>query len=173
MLTMPVPWRSSTEAFADMLRRHGVDPSGVTDVDAAWRAFGEFLQLEVDGLDPRPESDADGFIVQWGRNSWNNGQLSLTLTRQLAVADGPDLDDPYWQPEYWQLELTMCFDDEPSLIGLDTLEIQDTDFDFGPVGPGRAAALAEMRADMERYPQLRAALAATPVRSSLSLERAG
>jgi hypothetical protein len=27
------------------------------------------LQAEVDGIDPDPGADADGFIVQWGRYS--------------------------------------------------------------------------------------------------------
>lgn len=160
---MAISWRDSADAFAELLRRHGVDPGAVTDVEAAWRAFGEFVQVTIDGLDTDP--DADGFLVQWGRYSWNDDRLSLSFTRQLAV------DDPDQQPEYWQVDLAMCFDDEPDLLGLDALEAQDTGHSFDPVGPQRAAALVEMRADLERHPQLRSAWRATPVTSDLSLER--
>jgi hypothetical protein len=48
---MPIPWRSSAEVFAQILRRHGVDPNAVANIETAWRAFGEFLQVEVDGID--------------------------------------------------------------------------------------------------------------------------
>jgi hypothetical protein len=85
---MPTPWRDSAGTFAEILRRHGVDPEAVTDVEAAWCAFGEFLQVAVDGIDT--DADADGFLVQWGRYSWNDDRLSLSFTRQLAVVDGPE-----------------------------------------------------------------------------------
>jgi len=49
--------------------------------ESAWRVFCAFLAVEVDGLETAPDSDADGFIVQWGRYSWNGGLPSL----QFAV----------------------------------------------------------------------------------------
>lgn len=78
-------WRSAADELAHALRRHGVDPDVVTDVRMAWIAFREFAQVEFSGLDPTPESDADGLIAQWGRYSWNDHKLSLSFTRQLAV----------------------------------------------------------------------------------------
>jgi hypothetical protein len=77
-------WRDAGEMLAGLLRRDGVDPDRVHDVAAAWRAFTEFLALPVDGLEP-VENDADGFLVQWGRYSWNDRLPSLTFTRQFAV----------------------------------------------------------------------------------------
>ncbi|MFC4040154.1 hypothetical protein ACFO1B_17125 [Dactylosporangium siamense] len=174
---MPIPWRSSPDAFAQILRRRGVDPAAVTDVEAAWCAFGEFLDVEVDGVDP--DQDGDGFIIQWGRHSWNGGRLSLSLTRQLIVHHDPDpeddedgYEDDYGHDEFWQVDLTMCFDDEPDLAGLDDLEARDTGFTFDPIGPARTAALAGARADLERHPQLRAVWRATPVSSELSFDSA-
>ncbi len=109
---VPIPWRSSPDALAQVLRRHGVEPDAVISVQSAWLAFAEFLQVEVDGIDPDPDADADGFIVQWGRYSWNDKRLSLSFTRQLAIADGSDRNDPDWQLEYWQIDLQMCLDDD-------------------------------------------------------------
>ncbi|HTJ33825.1 MAG TPA: hypothetical protein VL738_11395 [Dactylosporangium sp.] len=175
---MPVQWQLSADIFAQTLRRHGVDPGAVLDVEAAWRAFGEFLQVDFDGLDPDP--DADGFIVQWGRYNWNGERLALSFTRQLAVLDDeddPDPDDP--DPDdtdrpqaLWQIHLELRFADEPDLVGLDGLETQDTGFAFDPIGPERAAALAAARTEMERHPQLRAIWRATPVSSTLSFDYA-
>jgi hypothetical protein len=45
-------------------------------------------------------------------------------------------------------------------------------FAFDPAGPLRSAALAGMRAEMERYPQLRAVWRMNPVSSDLSIEPA-
>jgi hypothetical protein len=106
-------WRSSAEEFVEILQRYGVDPAGVTDVAAAWQAFDEFLQVEIDGVDTSDGCDADGFIVQWGRYSWTAERLCLSLTRQLAVADGADRADPGGNAQYWQIDLQMCFDDAP------------------------------------------------------------
>ncbi|RZU74354.1 hypothetical protein EV384_2808 [Micromonospora kangleipakensis] len=167
---MHIPWRTTADVFAQILRRHGVDQDGVTDVEAAWGAFAEFLQLDIDGLDQTPDSDADGFIIQWGRRSWSDNRLILTFTRQLAIADVGDHDDPYWQPELWQLDLEMAFDDEADLIGLDSLDVHDTGFKFAPTGPLRAAALADTWAKAQRHAPVRAAWIATPASSGLSFE---
>ncbi|WP_200208810.1 hypothetical protein [Micromonospora coerulea] len=156
--------------FAQILRRHGVEQDSVTDVDAAWGAFAEFLQLDIYGVDATPDSDADGFIIQWGRRSWSDNRLILTFTRQLAIADVGDHDDPYWQPELWQLDLEMAFDDEADLTGLDSLGVHDTGFSFPPTGPLRAAALADTWAKAQRHAPVRAACIATPAGSSLSFE---
>ncbi|WP_433116893.1 hypothetical protein [Micromonospora sp. CA-246542] len=164
------PWRTSPDVFAQILRRHGFEPESVTDVEAAWCAFVEFMQVEIDGVDPTPDSDADGFIVQWGRYSWNEGRPSLTFTRQLAIADIGDRDDPHWQPELWQIDLEMVFDDEADLIGLDQIDAHDTGFRFPPVGPLRAAALTDARAQAHRYAPVRSAWIAVPASSGLSFE---
>ncbi|MGC5388763.1 hypothetical protein ACPXCJ_30120 [Micromonospora chalcea] len=167
---MHIPWRTSVDEFAQILRRHGVEQDSVTDVEAAWGAFAEFLQLDIDGLDLTPDSDADGFIIQWGRRSWSDSRLILTFTRQLAIADVGDHDDPYRRPELWQLDLEMAFDDEDDLVGLDRLDVQDTGFKFAPTGPLRAAALSDTWAETQRHGPVRAAWIATPASSGLSFE---
>ncbi|MFC7551027.1 hypothetical protein, partial [Plantactinospora sp. GCM10030261] len=70
MTGMGVPWRRSVDEFTRILRQHGQEPAAVTDVAAAWRAFREFLDVEIEGLVPDLDADVDGFIVQWGRYSW-------------------------------------------------------------------------------------------------------
>jgi hypothetical protein len=82
---MAVGWRDSHEALARLLREQGQHPDRVDSVDAAWQAFQSFLAVPINGLEPGPGSDADGFIVQWGRYSSNDRRPSLTFTRQLAV----------------------------------------------------------------------------------------
>ncbi|MEV6367009.1 hypothetical protein AB0L86_08970 [Micromonospora musae] len=167
---MRIRWQASIDVFTQMLGRRGVEPAAVTDVEAAWDAFAEFLQLEIDGIDPTPDSDADGFIVQWGRRSWSDNRPILAFARQLAVADVGDRADPYWQPELWQLDFEMTFDDEPRLTGLDSLDVQNTGFRFAPIGPLRAAALADARAEAQRHAPVRAAWITTPASSVLSIE---
>lgn len=167
---MRIPWRTSVDMFTQILQRHGVEQDAVTDVEAAWGAFAEFLQLDVEGIDPTPDSDADGFIIQWGRRSWSNNRLILSFTRQLAVADVGDRADPYWQPELWQLDLEMAFNDEPDLVGLDSLDVQDTGFRFAPTGPLRTAALADTWTEAQRHAPVRAAWNTTPASSGLSFE---
>ncbi|MFR9777205.1 hypothetical protein ACL02O_14225 [Micromonospora sp. MS34] len=142
----------------------------MTDVEAAWGAFAEFLQLDIDGVDPTPGSDADGFIIQWGRRTWSDNRLILTFTRQLAITDIGDHEDPYWQPELWQLDLEMTFDNEVDLFGLDRLDLHDTGFKFAPTGPLRAAALADIWATAQRRAPVRAVWIATPASSGLSFE---
>ncbi|MEJ8643329.1 hypothetical protein WKI68_21930 [Streptomyces sp. MS1.HAVA.3] len=118
---MTIPWRSSAEALAQTLRQQGVDPDAVRDVDAAWDAFGRFLQLEIDGIEG-PENDGDGFIVEWGRWDWNDGRPALSFGRLLAVSEPGDVDDAdegYWQPEYWKAELELVFGRiRPGLISI-------------------------------------------------------
>jgi hypothetical protein len=173
MSTMPIAWRSSAETLAGTLRRHGVDANGVADVEAAWQGFSEFLQIEIGGLDPEPDSDADGFIVQWGRYSWNERRPSLTFTRQLAVvSDERNEHDPRSQAKLWQIDLEMRFHDEPELVGIEALPRQDTGFSFAPIGLHRQAALAEMRLIAAQYLQVEAAWRAAPVTSELTLNQA-
>lgn len=164
-----VPWRQSAETFAAILHRRGVDPAAVSDVAEAWRAFAEFLQIEILGVLADPDADSDGFIVQWGRYSWHDDRLSISFTRQLAVpCDDTDPGDPHEQPDYWQVDLALVFDDAPELTLLDGGHESDTGYYFEPVGARRAAAVAEAA----EYAQLQAALKANPVHSDLSFERA-
>ena len=82
---MGVGWRDSPEVLARPLREHGQDPNQVSDVEAAWQAFCSFLACPIDGLEPGPDRDADGFVVQWGRYGWTDRRPSLSFTRQMAV----------------------------------------------------------------------------------------
>ncbi|MER7892113.1 hypothetical protein ABTX15_20065 [Micromonospora sp. NPDC094482] len=169
---MPIHWRSSAEVFAQCLGSHGLDAAGVADVEAAWQAFCEFVQVEIDGVDPDPDSDADGFIVQWGRYSWHGHRPSLTFTRQPAIVGVDDRDGRHVDREYWQVSLEMRFDDGPDLAGIGTLPERDTGFNFAPIGRHRHAALAEMRTGMDRHPQLQAAWRLKPAHSELTVDRA-
>ena len=69
---MAIAWRDSPEQLVVLLGRHGPVADRVDDVGPAWTAFREFLAAPVDGPEPGPDSDADGFIVQWGRYSWHD-----------------------------------------------------------------------------------------------------
>jgi hypothetical protein len=163
---MGIGWRDTAEHLAGLLRRRGLDPARVTDVSAAWAAFGEFLAEPVDGLAPEPEGDMDGFIVQCGRYGWNDHLPGLNLTRQLAVdtrAAGGD--DTWYQPEYWQVSIDLTFADGPAFAGLPD---QDTGFDFSPIGPARAAAIRVLSG----HPTLRRFRDRTPIRSAVTLDRA-
>ncbi|WP_330440901.1 hypothetical protein OHB44_13520 [Micromonospora sp. NBC_00821] len=133
----------------------------MTDVAAAWRAFREFLDVEIEGLVPEP--DVDGFIVQWGRYSWQGGRQCVSFTRQLAVPSGSG--DP--QPDYWQVDLTLVFDDAAGLAVLESGHQSDTGFYFRPVGPQRDDAVVEAG----RHLQLDAALTVRPAHSKLSFDR--
>lgn len=158
--------------FARILRQRGLEPDAVGDVDAAWDAFGEFLQIEVEGIEP-PENDGDGFIVEWGRWDWNDDQPSLSFGRLLAVGDGGDRDAPDRQPEYWKVELELVFAEDPAWADLDGLGHQDTGFDHREIGAPRIAALREMRRFIESYPPLAAMWRTAPTHSGLALDRAG
>jgi hypothetical protein len=160
------------DVFARILRQHAVEPGSVRDVAAAWDAFGEFLQTEVEGIE-RPENDGDGFIVEWGKWGWNEDHPALSFGRLLAVSESDDRDDPHWQPEYWKVELQLIFAEDPAWADLDRLGHQDTGFEYDEIGAPRMAALGEMRRFIESYPQLAAMWRAEPTRSDLTLERAG
>ncbi|MEV6527909.1 hypothetical protein AB0M43_38915 [Longispora sp. NPDC051575] len=166
---MRIHWQRSAAIFGQLLRDHGVDSEAVNNVAAAWEAYCEFLQADVEGIDETPGSDADGFIVQWGRWSWNDERPSLSFTRQLAIIAG-DQADADWLPILWQVELQLSFDHEPNLADLDALDTSDTGWCFSPVGHGRTAELAAMRTDMQRHRQLRAIWNTVPVSSHLSFE---
>ena len=164
---MSVSWQSSIEVFSRFLRQRGVDPDAVADVHAARAAFEEFLQIQLDGV--ASGEDVDGYIVQWGRWSWNDSRPSLSFTRQLAI---PDAEDPDRQPSYWQVELEMTFPDVPSLADLDELNESSTGFSFDPIGSTRAAELASTRDHyLTLYPQLRTLFDSAPAKSSLSMQQ--
>lgn len=171
---MGTGWRDSPEVLARLLREHGQDPSQVTSVEAAWQAFRSFLASPVDGLEPDPQRDADGFIVQWGRYVWDDVRPSLTFTRQMAVNVRATWTESDWyQPEYWQVNLELIFDDAPALADIDQLEVTSTGFDFSPPGPEQDRAFREVGWEIRQYPTLQALWVSTPVHSSLSLENAG
>ncbi|MCX5255663.1 hypothetical protein OOK27_16205 [Streptomyces canus] len=169
---MPIPWRSSAEAFARILQQRGIAPDGVRDVGAAWDAFGEFCQVEVDGIG-RAENDGDGFIAEWGKWDWNDGLPSLSFGRLLAVTGADGREDPEWQPEYWKVELQLIFPEDPAWADLDSLGRQNTGYNFDVIGVSRAAALVKLRRFIESCPQPAAMCRATPTRSELTFERAG
>ncbi|WP_431902551.1 hypothetical protein [Nonomuraea sp. bgisy101] len=62
-----VDWQAALDLLASILRQHGQAPDAITDTMAAWAAFAEFAQTKVAGIDTQPDSDSDGFILQWGR----------------------------------------------------------------------------------------------------------
>ncbi len=129
---MAAHWSDSPGQFTLILRRHGLDPSAVDDVARAWSAFQEFAQAEIDGIAPA-EDDGDGFIVQWGRWSWNDDRPALAFTRQFAVIDEGDTEDEFWQPELWGVDLELFFDDSAAWADLDELAWSDSmGFDFDP-----------------------------------------
>jgi hypothetical protein len=156
-----------------LLRRHGVDPDRVHNVAAAWQAFTEFLALPVDGLEP-VENDADGFMVQWGRYSWNDRVPSLAFTRQFAVEvrDAWAGKDGY-QPEIWQVNLDMVFLDTPELAELGRSVLADTGLDFSAPGPKRDRAISAVEQRLAQHPALQAAWAIRPARSCVTLDDAG
>lgn len=157
-----------------LLRRYGVDPDHVHDVAAAWQAFTEFLVLPVDGLEP-VENDADGFMVQWGRYSWNDRLPSIAFTRQFAV-DVRDVwagPKDWYQPEIWQVNLDMVFLDTPELADFDRLAPADTGLNFSAPGPERDRAIRAVEQRLAQHPALQAAWASSPARSCVMLDDAG
>jgi hypothetical protein len=170
---MGIAWRDSPKALIGLLCRHGLAPERVDDVEAAWKAFCEFLAQPVEGLESEQDSDTDGFIVQWGRYGWNDRLPSLSFTRQFAVDVRAAWTEADWcQPEIWQVSLDMVFPDAPVLADLDRLNVQSTGFDFSPPGPERDHAIREAEWEIRLYPTLQALWVAVPLRSMVMLDRA-
>ncbi|MEU4623454.1 hypothetical protein AB0G04_26210 [Actinoplanes sp. NPDC023801] len=170
---MGLLWRDAAQVLADRLRRRGVDPGRVHDVEAAWQAFTEFLALPVDGLEP-VEEDADGFLVQWGRYSWNDRLPGLCFTRQFAVDVREEWAGKDWyQPEIWQVNLDMVFADTPELAELGRPVPADTGLNFSPPGPERDRAVRAVRQRLAQHPALQAAWTSSPARSCVTLDDAG
>jgi hypothetical protein len=168
-----VAWRDSPGVLVGLLRVYGLAPDRVDDVDKAWRAFCEFLALPIDGLEPEPDNDADGFIVQWGRYSWHDRLPSLSFTRQFAVDVRATWTETDWyRPELWQVSLDLLFPDAPVLADLDQLNVQDTGFDFSPPGPERDRAVREAEWEIRQHPTLQVLWASTPQRSTVTLDTA-
>ncbi|WP_042442566.1 hypothetical protein [Streptacidiphilus jiangxiensis] len=169
---MATHWTNSSETFALLLRRQGLDPDAVDDVTRAWSAFQEFVQTDIDGIEPA-EDDGDGFSVQCGRWAWHDNRPALAFTRQFAVRDESDRDDGFGQTQLWSVELVLFFSDAPAGADLDaTAWSTGMGFDFDPIGPQRAAALIRTAAVIATLPHVSAVWAAIPVGSSLRLERA-
>lgn len=127
-----------------MIRKQGSDPARIGSPESAWRAFLDFLTVEFDGLETEPDCDADGFIVQWGRNNWNNDLPSLTFTRHFAVD-----------------------------VRAGCADTQDSGFYFERPGPGMDEALREALWEFGQFPALQALWASTPLRSAVVLDQAG
>lgn len=141
------------EVFERLLLSYHVDPDSVTDVESAWLAFTEFVQTDCDGLDD------DGFQVQWGRYCWSDRTAALGLIRRFTLT-APGGRAP------WQVSLDMRFP------GFHTLTSGGTGLDLTPPGPGRAAALAAVRAMIPEHPHLYDLWRAVPRHSRLTFDRA-
>lgn len=129
------------------------------------------LELDVDGLETAPDSDADGFAVSWGRYSWHGGLPSLSFHRYLAVDVSADWTETEWyQPEYWQVGLDMVFAESPDLADLDTLNTQDSGIYYERPGPKMDEALREALWEIEQQPTLQVLWASTPLRSTVDLD---
>jgi hypothetical protein len=108
-----VDWQAGPNLLASILRRHGQALDAMTDTITVWTAFAEFAQTKLAGIDARPDSDADGFILQWGRWSWNNNRPSMSFIRQVAVpCEGDQSGDCV---ELWQIELVLFYEDSVML----------------------------------------------------------
>jgi hypothetical protein len=159
--------------LAGLLRRDGLDPDGVQSVSAAWQAFAEFLLLPVDGLESA-ENGGDGFMVQWGRFSWNDRLPSLAFTREFAV-DVRDTwaEQEWYQPEIWQVTLDMVFLDTPRLADLGQSDSGHTIMNYSAPGPDRGRAIRAVEQQLAQYPAVQVAWASSPVRSRVTLDDAG
>lgn len=166
---MTISWRDSAEEFARTLRAHGVDPGAVADVNLAWTAFEEFLQIEIDGIDSH-DNDGDGFSIEWGRWVWAGRRPCLAFRRLLGVLDTEDRQDPQDQPEYWTVELELSFAEDPAWADLNIYEYVGAAFEHHPLGEERRAALAEERRYVQTFPQLAALWRAKPIHSRVVLE---
>jgi len=152
-----------------LLRARGQDPAAVTDTAEAWAAFQEFLHAELEGIyRPSEDWDSDGFIVEWGRYSWNQHRQSLSFSRLIAVEgehDDIEDSDEHWQPEYWQVSLELIFDD--SVEVRDEFESATGHYFFNGVQDLRAG-LTDVS---ETCGPLNTALTLTPIASSVTFDR--
>lgn len=167
---MAIPWRNSAAEFARILRAHGTDLDAVTDVDAAWAAFEEFLQVEIAGIDS-DENDGDGFNVEWGRWTWTDRRPALAFRRLLGVLDTEDRQDPQDQPEYWTVELELSFAEDPAWADLNLPEYVGAGLKHYRLGAERRAAMVEEREYLGTFPQLAALWRAEPIHSRVVLEQ--
>ncbi|MFD9083810.1 hypothetical protein [Streptomyces erythrochromogenes] len=166
-----VPWRSSPAVFEQIVARHGVTADTCT-VEAAWAAFEEFVQVPVEGIAGQ-EDDGDGFIVEWGVWDWNGDRPALSLGRLLAVDEHGDRSDPYWQPEYWKVELQVFFANDSPWAGPLADGGGDSGFDFAAIGTPRADALAATRRFIDQEPLLGVMWRSAPTGAEVTLDRAG
>jgi hypothetical protein len=167
---VPIPWPRAGDFLRSVLRDRGLDPDLVESTEAAWHAFCAFLATDVDGLDSAYDTEADGFIVQWGRYSWNDKLPTLDFTRQLAVdiSAGQDAFE-IGRAALWQVSLQIVFPDHPAL---DQLETRDTGFYFVRTGPQMDSAQREVRQTVDLSPTLRTLWASKPLKSSVDQEQA-
>ncbi|MFE6815392.1 hypothetical protein [Streptomyces sp. NPDC057677] len=168
---MPNSWLSSAAAFEQILSRHDA-AAGTCTMEPVWAAFEEFVQVPVEGIEG-PEDDGDGFIVEWGVWDWTGNRPALSLGRLLAVKEGGDRQDPYWQPEYWKVEVQACFAEDPAWADLHITGGGDSGFDHAAIGELRADALAATHRFIEQDPLLSAMWRSAPVDIEVTLDRAG
>ncbi|MDV9193570.1 hypothetical protein R6L23_36095 [Streptomyces sp. SR27] len=168
---MSISWRSSAAAFEQILGRHGV-AAGACTMEAAWAAFGEFVQVPVEGIEG-PEDGGDAFIVGWGVWDWTGNRPALSLGRLLTVNEYGDRQDPYWQPLYWKVEFQACFAEDPAWADLHISGGGDTGFVDAAIGKPRADALAATRRFIDEDPLLSALWRSAPIEIDVTLERAG
>ncbi len=161
---MLISWRDTADVLRDLLRRDGLDPDKVPSPTAAWQVFCAFLAVDVAEVQADPDSDADSFIVQWGRYGWHDGLPSLSFSRQLTF-------DVAGEPEFWQVTLDMVFADDPALADLDQLNTQDSGFYSERPGPALDAALSEVLWEAEQYPALQALWRSAPLRSTVTFDQ--
>ncbi|MFB8077132.1 hypothetical protein [Streptomyces sp. NPDC056013] len=167
---MSISWRSSAAAFEQILSCHGV-AAGTCTMEAVWAAFEECVQVPVEGIEA-PEDDGDGFIVEWGVWDWTGNRPALSLGRLLAVNEGGDRQDPYWQPQYWKVEFQACFAEDPAWADLHIIGGGDSGFDHAAIGEPRADALAATHRFIEQDPLLSAMWRSAPVDIEVTLDRA-
>lgn len=158
-----IDWRGAPDLLAEILRQYGQAPHAITDTGVAWAAFAEFAQTKLSGIDTRPNSDSDGFILQWGRWSWNDHRPCMSFTRQLAVPREHDQFESV--AEYWHMELALFYE-ESAVLSIHS--DQGTGFYFPASEEEWRAALMEA----EDFPPFRAVAETAPVGNLITLERA-
>ncbi|MEO3815258.1 hypothetical protein ABGB21_01350 [Plantactinospora sp. B24E8] len=162
---MLVLWPDSADVLRNLLRDHGLDPNRVESPESAWRVFRAFLAVEIDGLKPEPDGNADRFAVSWGRYSWNDELPTLAFKRYLTVCAAP----PAWRhPEEWRLDLHMVFPDLPAFADVGQLNTQSSGVYHRRPGSAMDDVVREALWEVERYPALQAIWTTTPLRSSIS-----